>query len=161
MCFTSSPLFYPPEKDSPLLDPKICRAWKDPERTSIVGAELNLCLVAGSQATNLAFFSASSRSPLLAEFFERSRNPHSRGLPDRPGFSKPGAVFLEFRRAGHVPPSPDFRPSALSFVLELQLIGSRSLFLGLGYRRRFPCVLGTGGGEGWNHNSSTMLRPKL
>ena len=35
MCFTSSPLFYPPEKDSPLLDPKICRAWKDPERQPI------------------------------------------------------------------------------------------------------------------------------
>ena len=118
MCFTSSPLFYPPEKDSPLLDPKICRAWKDPERTSIVGAGLSLCLVAESQATNLAFFSASSRSPLLAEVFERSRNPRSRGLPDRPGFSKPGAVFLEFLRAGHVPPSRGFRPSALSFVLE-------------------------------------------
>ena len=101
--------------------------WKDPERTSIIGAELNLCLVADSQAANLALFSASSLSPLLAELFERSRNPRSRGLPDRPGFSKPGAVFLEFRRAGHVPPSRGFRPSALSFVLESQLIGSRSL----------------------------------
>ena len=31
-----------------------------------------------------------------------------------------------------MPPSPDFRPSALSFDLESQLIGLRSLFLGLG-----------------------------
>ena len=47
-------------------------------------------------------------------------------------FFQPIAAFREFRRAGHVPPSPDFRPSALSFDLESQLIGLRSLFLGLG-----------------------------
>ena len=43
-------------------------------------------------------------------------------------FFQPIAAFLEFRRAGHVPPSPDFRPSALSFVLELQLTGPRICF---------------------------------
>ena len=107
---------------------KYAALWKDPERTSIIGAELNLCLIADFSGGQFGIFSASSRSPLLAEFFERSRNPHSRGLPDRPGFSKPGAVFLELRRAGHVPPSRDFRPSALSFVLELQLTGPRICF---------------------------------
>ena len=42
---------------------------------------------------------------------------------------QPIAALLGSRRAGHVPPSPDFRPSALSFDLEFQLIGYRSLFL--------------------------------
>ena len=80
-------------------------------------------LLQNSQVASLALFPLL----LLANFLERSRNSQNRCLPNRPSF-QPIAALLEFRRAGHVPPSRDFRPSALSFVLELQLTGPRICF---------------------------------
>ena len=102
-------------------------SWKAPEGAATFGADLDLCPIAEFSNGQFGFFSSFSHSPQLAKFLERSRNSQNRRLPNRPGF-QPIAALLGSRRAGHVPPSPDFRPFALSFGLELPLIGLRLCF---------------------------------
>merc|ERR1711994_384869 len=84
--FTSSPPL-PTGKSSVLCSTRnYASSWKDLERTSTFGAELNLCLIADFLKWPVWLFSPSSHSPLLARFLERSRNSQNRCLPNRPGF---------------------------------------------------------------------------
>ena len=127
MPFTSSPLYSRLKKTVLCSTRKYALSWKVPERSSIFGADLGPCPIAEFSNSQFGFFSSFSHSPQLAKFLERSRNSQSRRLPNRPEF-QPLAALLGSRRAGHVPPSPDFRPFALSFGLELPLIGLRLCF---------------------------------
>ena len=127
MPFTSSPPYSRLKKTVLCSTRKYALSWKVPERSSIFGADLGLCPIAELSNGQFGFFSSFSHSPQLAKFLERSRNSQNRRLPNRPGF-RPIAALLGSRCAGHVPPSPDFRPFALSFGLELPLIGLRLCF---------------------------------
>ena len=76
-----------------------------------------------SQMASLAFFAllplATARQILgTFEKFPESVSAESAGF-------QPIAALLEFNVLGHVPPSPNFRPFALSFVWEFLLTGLR------------------------------------
>ena len=115
MHFTSSPLFSRPKKSVLCSTRNYASIWKDPEKTSIFGAELNLCPIAEFFKWPVWSFSTSSRSSLLAEFFgtfqkflESSSAKSARyfstnrgvpGIPTcwtcatQPGLPPPGAQF--------------------------------------------------------------------
>ena len=81
-----------------------------------------------SQIASLAFFALlplATACQILGTF---EKFPESLSAKSA-RFFQPIAALLEFQRAGHVPPSRDFRPSALSFVLSVRLIGLRLRFL--------------------------------
>ena len=85
-----------------------------------------LALLRISQIASLAFFALlplATASQILGTF---EKFPES--LSAKSARFQPIAALLGSRRAGHVPPSPDFRPFALSFGLELPLIGLRLCF---------------------------------
>ena len=69
MRFTSSPPFIHQEKSVLCSTRNYASVWKDLEKTSIFGAELNLCPIAEFFKWPVWSFSTSSRSSLLAEFF--------------------------------------------------------------------------------------------
>ena len=101
-------------------------SWKVPERSSIFGADLDFCLVADFSNSQFGLF----RPPPT-----RHCSPNSWNVREIPRIcvcrigrfsTNPGASGI--RCAGQVPPSPDFRPSALSFVWEFLLTGLRHCF---------------------------------
>ena len=105
----------------------LCRGRFQQSRPVLV-LILDFTLLQNSQIASLAFFTLlplATASQILGTF---EKFPESLSAKSA-RFFQPIAAFREFRRAGHVPPSPDFRPSALSFDLESQLIGLSSLFL--------------------------------
>jgi len=124
--FTSSPLFIVP-KVSLSLNPKKCAlSWKIPERSSTFGAGLDLCLIAEFSNKPVWPFAPLPPPTSCQTLGTFEKFPES--LSAKSARFQPIAALLGFRRAGHVPPSPVFRPSALSFVLESQLIGLRPCF---------------------------------
>ena len=119
--FTSSPLSVVP-KFSPALSPKgmLCfgRFQKGRPLLALVWI---FALLQNSQISQFGLFPPSSPSPLFAKLLERSREILNRVCQIGRLLANRGEPGIS--TAGRVPPSPDFRPSALSFVLESLLIG--------------------------------------
>ena len=124
--FTSSPLFSRPKKSVLCSTRNYALSWKVPERSSIFGADLDLCLIADFSNSQFSLF----RPPPT-----RHCSPNSWNVREIPrivvcqiGRFSTNRGASGIRGAGHVPPSPDFRPFALSFVWEFILTGFRLRF---------------------------------
>ena len=119
-----TPSFVP--KVSPSLNLKLCFVLEGSRRVAIFGAGLVICFIADF---------SNSQFSLLRPPPTRRCSPNSWNVREIPWVvacrigristnrSAPGT-----RCAGHVPPSPGFRPSAISFVWESQIVGHRCCF---------------------------------
>ena len=118
--------FLVPQKVSPPFNPKLCSVLEGSRKVAHFGADLDFCPVADFSNGQFSLF----RPPPTRHCSPNSWNV--REIPRicvcRIGRFSTNRGAPGIRRAGHVPPSPDFRPSALSFVWEFLLTGLRHCF---------------------------------
>ena len=115
-----------PKKSSPSLNLKLCFVLEGSRRVAIFGAGLVICFIADF---------SNSQFSLLRPPPTRRCSPNSWNVREIPricicqiGRFSTNRGASGIRGAGHVPPSPDFRPFALSFVWEFILTGFRLRF---------------------------------
>ena len=105
-------------------------SWKVPERSSIFGADLDLCPVADFSNGQFSLFRPPPNSPLLAKFLERSRNSQNLCLPNRPVFNQSRRSWNSMRWACATQPGLP----ALRNQFRLGISDHRSSLLFLGFR---------------------------
>ena len=130
--FTSSPLFFSRPKKTVLCSTRNCAlSWKVPEKSSTLGASLDLCLIAEFSTGQFDFFSLSFHPPLLAKFLESSRKfPESLPAKSARLSANRGAPGIPAR--GACATRPGFSPLRAQFRFGVANDWSSFLFLGLG-----------------------------